>query len=121
MHHREQGVDQALQTAMLRDAFDYNGDPGIAVMLTGDGAGFDDGVGFHADLERMRRRGWRVEVLSWRHSCNRAMRRWAEQYGRFVALDDFYQSVTFLEPPAPGRPHADPRAALPVDPGRRLA
>ena len=54
---REQGVDQALQTAMLRDGFDYNGSPGIAVMLTGDGAGFDDGVGFHADLERMRKRG----------------------------------------------------------------
>ena len=71
---REQGVDQALQTAMLRDAFDYNGNPGIAVLLTGDGAGFADGVGFHADLERMRSRGWRVEVLSWRHSCNRRMR-----------------------------------------------
>ena len=112
-------LERALQTAMLRDAFDYNGNPGIAVMLTGDGSGFDDGVGFHADLERMRRRGWRVEVLSWRHSCNRAMRRWAEQNGTFVALDDYYQSVTFLEPPAPGRPLAEPRAARPVDLGRR--
>ena len=55
MEGREQGVDQALQTAMLRDGFDYNGDPGIIVMLTGDGAGFDDGVGFHADMERMHR------------------------------------------------------------------
>ena len=53
----EQGVDQSLQTAMLRDAFDYNGDPGIAVLLTGDGSGFADGVGFHADLQRMRSRG----------------------------------------------------------------
>ena len=78
---REQGVDQALQTAMLRDAFDYNGDPGIALLLTGDGSGFDDGVGFHADLERMRNRGWRIEVLSWRHSCNRRMREWAEEQG----------------------------------------
>ena len=26
---REQGVDQALQSAMLRDPLDYNGDPGI--------------------------------------------------------------------------------------------
>ena len=112
-------LERALQTAMLRDAFDYNGNPGIAVMLTGDGSGFDDGVGFHADLERMRRRGWRVEVLSWRHSCNRAMRRWAEQNGTFIALDDYYHSVTFLEPPAPGRPLAEPRAARPVDLGRR--
>ena len=90
----------------LRDGFRYtgahgNGDPGIVVLLTGDGAGFSDGVGFHADLELMHNRGWRVEVLSWRHSCNRRMREWAEQNGKFIALDDFYDSVTFMEPPAP--------------------
>ena len=119
MQGREQGVDQTLQTAMLRDAFDYNGDPGIVVMLTGDGAGFYDGAGFHADLERMHRRGWRIEVLSWRHSCNRRMREWAEQNGKFVALDDFYDSVTFLEPPTPGQPAAEPRYAVPIDLGKR--
>lgn len=106
---REQGVDQVLQTAMLRDGFDYNGEPGIAVLLTGDGAGFD------ADLERMRRRGWRVEVVSWRHSCNRRMREWAEENGQFIALDDFYDSVTFLERPAFGEPIAASRYAVPVD------
>ena len=116
----EQGVDLLLQTAMLRDGFRYNGDPGIAVLLTGDGAGFADGVGFHADLELMHNRGWRIEVLSWRHSCNRRMREWAEQNGKFIALDDFYDSITFLEPPAPGRPIADPRDAVPVDLSRRL-
>ena len=116
---REQGVDQALQTVMLRDGFDYNGTPGIAVMLTGDGAGFHDGVGFHADLERMRRRGWDVEVLSWRHGCNRRMREWAEENGKFIALDDFYDSVTFLESAAPGQPLAPPRHAVPVDLARR--
>ena len=113
MQGREQGVDQVLQTAMLRDGFDYNGDPGIAVLLTGDGAGFD------ADLDRMRRRGWRVEVVSWRHSCNRRMREWAEENGQFIALDDFYDSVTFLERPAPGEPGAAPRYAVPVDLNRR--
>ena len=76
--------------------------------------------GFHADLERMRRRGWRIEVLSWRHSCNRRMREWAEENGRFIALDDFYDSVTFLERPAPGEPIAAPRYAVPVDLNRRL-
>lgn len=116
---REQGVDQVLQTAMLRDAFDYNGNPGIAVLLTGDGAGFEDGVGFHADLERMRNRGWRIEVLSWRPSCNRRMREWAEEYGVFIALDDFYYSVTFLEPPAPGQPVAAPRYTTPLDLSQR--
>ena len=119
VHGREQGVDQVLQTEMLRDGYDNNGDPGIAVLLTGDGAGFADGVGFHADLERMRRRGWRIEGLSWRHSCHRRMREWAEEHGRFIALDDFYDSVTFLERPAPGEPAATPRNASPVDLGRR--
>ena len=119
LHGREVGVDPALQTAMLRDTVDYNGVPGIVVLLTGDGAGFDDGVGFHADLERMHRRGWRIEVLSWRHSCNRRMREWAEENGKFIALDDFYESITFLESPAPGRPIADPRYAVPLDLSQR--
>ena len=104
---------------MLRDAFDYNGDPGIAVLLTGDGSGFADGVGFHADMQRMRSRGWRIEVLSWRHSCNRRMREWAEQEGVFIALDDFYDSITFLEPPVAGQPIADPRHAAPPDISQR--
>jgi len=94
---REQAVDQALQTHMLRNALDYNGDPGIAVMLTGDGAGFLDGVGFHADLERMHKKGWGVEVLAWERTCNPRLRQWAEKIGVFVALEDYYEAVTFTE------------------------
>ena len=119
VHGREQGVDQLLQTFMLRDTVDYNGDPGIAVMLTGDGAGFADGAGFHADLGRMHSKGWRMEVLSWRHGCNRRMREWAERHGVFIDLDDFYDSITFLEEPAPGRPVADQRNAEPPDMAKR--
>ena len=120
IHGREVGVDQILQTHMLRDAIDHNGDPGIAVMLTGDGAGFMDGVGFHADLKRMHQRGWRIEVLSWRHSCNRRMREWAEQNGVFVALDDYYEGITFLEAPTAGSPVAPPRWVQPLDLTNRL-
>jgi hypothetical protein len=94
---REQAVDQALQTHMLRKALDYNGKPGIAVMLTGDGAGFLDGVGFHADLERMHRKGWGVEVLAWERTCNPRLRQWAEKIGVFVPLEDYYETVTFTE------------------------
>lgn len=114
LHGREQGVDQLLQTHMLRDALDYNGAPGTAVLLTGDGSGFADGVGFHADLKRMHNRQWAVEVLSWRHSCARRMREWAEANGVFVALDDYYENVTFLEGAAPGQPVAAPRYAVPL-------
>jgi hypothetical protein len=94
---REQAVDQALQVHMLRKAFDYNGDPGVAVVLTGDGKGFMDGVGFHADLERMHKRGWGIEVLAWEKTCNPRMRQWAEEIGGFVTLEDYYESVTFTD------------------------
>ncbi|MDE0080488.1 MAG: NYN domain-containing protein [Caldilineaceae bacterium] len=88
--------DRVLQLRMLEDALDYNGDPGIVVMLTGDGAGYLEGAGFHRTLERMHKRGWRIEILSWEHSCNQRMREWAEDNGVFVALDDYYSSITFL-------------------------
>ena len=78
MSSREQAVDQALQVHMLRKAFDYNGTPGIAVVLTGDGSGFLDGVGFHAELERARPRGWGVEVLAWEKTCNPGLKKWVE-------------------------------------------
>ena len=60
----EQGLDQCLQVHMLRSLADSD-EPAVAVLLTGDGAGYEDGAGFHADLERMARRGWGIEVLSW--------------------------------------------------------
>lgn len=66
-------------------------------MLTGDGKGFMDGVGFHADLERMHKKGWGVEVLAWDRTCNPRLKKWAEQIGVFVPLEDFYESITFTE------------------------
>ena len=111
--------DKVLQLRMLEDALDYNGNPGIVVLLTGDGAGYLEGAGFHRTLERMYNRGWRVEILSWANATNQRMRRWAEANGRFVALDDFYRSITFLEPSRPGFELAQARDAEPVDLTRR--
>lgn len=65
--------------------------------MTGDGAGYDDRIGFHADLERMHEAGWAVEVISWRTHCKRGLREWATTNGVFVPLDDYYDQVTFLE------------------------
>ena len=117
-HGREQGVDATLQVEMLRDMGRHNGDPGIVVLLTGDGSGFYDGVGFHADIELMHSKGWQIEVLSWHHSCNNRMREWVEEHGKFVELDDFYESITFLKPPRLGDP-IGPRHAVPVDLSQR--
>ena len=69
--------DRILQLRMLEDALDFNGDPGVVVLLTGDGAGYEEGAGFHSTLERMHKRNWRVEIMSWAHSCKPRMRRWA--------------------------------------------
>ena len=115
----QQTPDRVLQLQMLRDFADYNGDPGIVVLLTGDGQGFYDGAGFHADLERMHRRGWRVEVLSWANSCNQRMRQWVEEHGVFVPLDDFYEAVTFLQPSSADHPGADYRNEAELDLSRR--
>ena len=111
--------DQYLQLRMLEDALDYNGHPGIVVLLTGDGAGYYEGAGFHSTLERMHRRDWRIEILSWAHSTNQRMRRWAEANGIFVALDDFYDSITFLEPSRPGFALAPARNHVELDLSRR--
>ena len=111
--------DQLLQLRMLEDALDYNGDPGVVVLLTGDGAGYREAAGFHTTLERMHKRGWRVEILSWGHSCNQRMRRWPEENGLFVALDDFYESITFIEPSRPGFEFAHGREAVGLDLSRR--
>ena len=107
--------DRLLQLRMLEDALDYNGDPGVAALLTGHGAGYLEGAGFHSTLERMHTRGWRIEILSWAHSCNQRMRRWAEENGVFVPLDDFYEAITFLEPSRPGYEFAPARDSTALD------
>ena len=111
--------DRFLQQRMLEDAVDYINDPGTVVLLTGDGAGYAEGRGFHRTLERMHRLNWNIEVLSWAHSCNRGMRRWAEDNGVFVPLDDYYDSITFREPSRPGHEFALARDATPLDLTRR--
>ena len=111
--------DRLLQLRMLEDALDFNGDPGIVVLLTGDGAGYLEGAGFHSTLERMHKRDWRVEILSWAHATNPRMRRWAEANGIFVSLDDFYEAITFMEPSRPGFELAPARDPAELELSRR--
>jgi len=71
--------------------------PGVAILLTGDGAGYDNGIGYHADLERLHKKGWGTEVLSWDAACRRALKTWATKVGVFVPLDPYYESVTYVK------------------------
>ena len=90
----QQVPDQFLQLRMMEDCIDNN--PNTIVLLTGDGDGYTEGRGFHKALERAYKMGWKIELLSWKDSCSRAMRQWAETHGVFIALDDYYKAVTFL-------------------------
>lgn len=106
----EQAVDQALQVHMLRCLADET--PGVAVLLTGDGAGYTRGAGFLADIERMHRGGWAIEVLSWEHNCNRHLKSWAIRNGLFVPLDDYYDNITYLKGRRRQKPITERRRVL---------
>ena len=107
--------DYWLQLRMLEDTIDYNDNPGIVALLTGDGAGYNEGRGFHRTLERMHRRGWQVEVLSWEHSANTRMREWVETNGVFVPLDDYYEAITYTTTPRIGQEPVSARDTVGLD------
>ncbi|CAI8047692.1 hypothetical protein GBAR_LOCUS26393 [Geodia barretti] len=93
---KEQQVpEMRLQRGMYKDAAMRA--PGVAVLVTGDGAEYEPGEGFFSTLQNLKSKGWKIEVMSWRHCINRKMLRWVEGNGIFVALDDFYEEITFLE------------------------
>ena len=93
----QESVDMSLQTMMLRTAIDHIEQPSTIAVLTGDGAGKQLGEGFLTDLKRIKAMGWNIEVYSWKNSCNRYLKEYAEQNGKFIALDDYHYSITYLK------------------------
>jgi hypothetical protein len=93
---KEQAIDQALQTRMLRLGYDFD-PPETIILLSGDGRGIIEGVGFFADIKRLHKFGWKVEIMAWDNHCNREMKNWAIENGIYIPLDKFYSSVTFLQ------------------------
>ncbi|MFB2010498.1 NYN domain-containing protein [Flintibacter sp. P01028] len=91
----QDSVDMSLQTNMFRVALDNS--PGTMVLLTGDGSGGALGKGFLADLQRIHKLGWNIEVYAWESTCNRYLKEFAEQNGVFVPLEKYYYSITFLK------------------------
>ena len=89
--------DERLQLAMYRDSIKHRERPGIVVLLTGDGKGYDKGKGYFRTIEEIHSLGWHIELLSWNHTCHQRMKNWVQENGIFVSLDDYYKSITFLE------------------------
>lgn len=91
----QDSVDMSLQTNMFRVALDNP--PDTMVLLTGDGSGGALGKGFLADLQRIHKLGWKIEVYAWETTCNRYLKAFAEENGKFVSLERYYYSITFLK------------------------
>lgn len=90
-------VDHIVQLQMYRHSRKYRGTPGTMVVCTGDGKGYDNEEGFLFDVEGFVKEGWQLRVVSWTHSCSARLRTFAEQSGKFIALEDHYEDVTFLQ------------------------
>lgn len=91
----QDSVDISLQSMMLRSILDYP--PNTMAILTGDGAGALEGKGFLADLQRAHKMGWDIEVYSWEGTCNRYLKQFAEDSGKFIPLEKYYYSISFLK------------------------
>lgn len=89
-------TDHVLQLALLRLVWD-NPEPNTIALLTGDGAGINSGQGFLADAKRISERGWKFEVYSWDSACHSLLKKFAEENGKFVNLEDYYENITFIK------------------------
>ena len=112
----EQAGDEMLQNAIYRTIFRAAA-PGTIVLATGDGAGWGEGRGFCETLRAARQRDFGVEIVSFEGALNHRLRALGQESGAVVALDPFYNSLTFLEGLRPARspslihrPTAVPRA-----------
>src|SRR5712691_3423926 len=90
-------VDHLIQLKMHRHIRKYKTNPGTIVLATGDGKGYYKQDGFLYDLEGFIEDGWGIEILSWEHSCHGELKKFAKKYGRFVRLDDYYESISFIK------------------------
>ena len=91
----QESVDMSLQSMLLRAVIDYK--PSTIAVLTGDGAGNMLGKGFLSDLQRAKKVGWDIEVYAWETTCNRYLREYAEREGKFIGLEKYYYSITFMQ------------------------
>jgi len=91
----EIAVDEIIQLSMANRILDSD-IPGTMVLLTGDGNGYDQGKGFIMQLERAKKYGWEIEVVSWDHGCSRQLREFAIANGTYRSLEPVYSEITFI-------------------------
>ncbi|KAJ4346590.1 uncharacterized protein N0V89_010521 [Didymosphaeria variabile] len=93
----EQGVDEILHLKMCQSVLDTEV-PTTMVLATGDGNAAEHSDGFLANVERALKKGWVVELVSWKQQMsagykNRKFRaKWGERF-KVIQLDDYLESL----------------------------
>ena len=98
-HLGEQGVDEMLHLRIANALLDFD-PPQTLVLVTGDGRDSDFGTSFPQQVTRALKRGWGVEVWSWREQFSNRFRHLQAQAGNFLALhelDAHYRKITFVQ------------------------
>ncbi|KAL9634431.1 MAG: hypothetical protein Q9164_004090 [Protoblastenia rupestris] len=91
----EQAVDEILHLKMMESIVDA-AEPSTMILATGDAAEAEYSGGFLKMVERALQKGWRVELVSFRHNTSGGWRKreWRQRWGdrfRIVELDDFVE------------------------------
>ncbi|KAF2835689.1 hypothetical protein M501DRAFT_334359 [Patellaria atrata CBS 101060] len=93
----EQGVDEILHLKILESVVDVD-KPTTMVLATGDAAEAEYSQGFLRMVERALKKGWKVELVGWRHNISAAYNKsafrqqWGEQF-RIIELDDYLEDL----------------------------
>ncbi|KAF2711671.1 hypothetical protein K504DRAFT_373862 [Pleomassaria siparia CBS 279.74] len=97
----EQGVDEILHLKMCQSIIDTE-IPSTMVLATGDGAEAEHSDGFLAQVERALKKGWKVELVSWKlqtnggYKNNKFRTKWGDQF-KIFHLDGFIDSLIDTE------------------------
>jgi hypothetical protein len=94
----EQAVDEVMHAKIAGALLDYE-PPQTLVLVTGDGAQAEFGTSFLQQVQRALKRGWFVDVISWRLQLSGNFLRLASRHKdhvRVVELESYYRSITFL-------------------------
>ncbi|PVH97268.1 hypothetical protein DM02DRAFT_533509 [Periconia macrospinosa] len=93
----EQGVDEILHLKMCQSIIDTEV-PTTMVLATGDGAEAEHSDGFLAHVERALKKGWKIELVSWKQQTNGGYRnkkfraKWGDQF-KIIELDDYLEAL----------------------------
>lgn len=92
-------MDELLHLKIANVLLDHS-PPQTLILVTGDGRVGRYGTDFLQQAERTLRRGWSVEVWSWKACLSRKYQQLADTAGggiRIFELDPYYENITFLK------------------------